>query len=1578
MRKSLRLFLVLAMACMMSLSFFFAGSLLAKADGSVDFAATEGASIYFAGDGNDLGINYQIKLKKQDFDTLKNLPENAGKTIAFGGVFGLANGNLDELTADTGSVVISNTDGVFESLDEDYYVYNAELILDTDAMYEEEMASQPGDVITLSEYKKQLIAMPWVVRPFYTVYEGEFNSANAIYGEVSSARMLFAVAAAVEAAGEDTPFDFKDKYQYNSQVTDYVVTLDAEGNFGGDAKAFTENTVAFIVGDNAEMFMYQDGQHMAAYSTKTVAELASLGMTTITTVDVEDGININASRHSFAYAEESVDSIAINAEGKMYLNRIDTTDKVITSAFVDGVDVLKEDGTLDLALAGKEVGDKFLLVLANETSNLFAIANAEVYDKVFENTPESRKEMARLFSAGDAKSTSNKYYKQKVVEGYYALAESLTFSSTNKDNEPYTDEAFANNDTISNIFRGTFDGRGYTLNNVIYFSNCEGGMFGFAGDGATVKNVAINGTGRFKTASASYDTAFSPYSMFFYSAETATSRITVENVYVKRTGSQNGENYGIFFYSAVETGVNYIENYNETGKTVEEKTYATGILTFNNVVTDGGLSKTTSMFASQGFYYEVEWNEEAQKYDYVMNGNDEVDHGDIAKYPTTVRDGDTITNTYFVGGKFGRKCGFPAANGNNVFNSVSAMSAITKTEDFVNSGFWSVVDGQLCWANLAKVAYVLDSESQPVESISASGVYTLGVLGVDGEIASVVTSDSENVIVNGNQITVAGGYFSANVTIATLDGNYSKTFAVSVDEREAVAVNEEILLSETSGKLYLKGVQDEKGAEIENIEIESISYNGKAVYVDGAWDFEVLDVAYDTSFVLTVSAVDNKYSFNNVVLYTEYFENTEESRAAFVKAIGGEKGASNTGAYALIEDLYFDGDDSAEQFEAVEDATFNGIFNGRGYTLFNVTTAKIQGMFGGIAGTATLKNFAIKGISALNDYSGILFGKSTADTNVTMENVYIYRYVDNNKVNNTIFVYNVKEGVGAWNMSNVIVEQEFDSELTDRKNGIFHTKNATLSGNVADTYFLANGDSANATSADGNLKYYRGTNTYPTLADARKAMVEAEYNYNSFSSDYWLIDADGLPAWKTCYTDVVLLDSSDENVTSSTFVNKNEEYKVVAYYNGEIVDAILAKVEESELVSISGNVVTIGAGTGSVVVNVSYNETVIGSITFNVDTRSVTSISQEILVSKANNTIYFEGTPLESADIKEIVYEGASIYADGVIDTANLTQVGPENAYTFRVELQNGDIYELTNVVVCTEIFFNTPSSRAKMATTFGLASSGDSVAELTGYFILGEDLYFDANNGGTEITNAEMFGGKKGSGVACFNATFDGRGHTLNNVIMEKSGAYQWGMFGESCGLNTVLKNFAINGVLFYDGTNVSTTPSVDANKGLLFVKNTTVYSDENNKSEISNVYITLAPTASFALFYNAKDASSVALGFKTWSNVIVNYVFDEYSTSNLLFAQSNQATTAFAGLANISNTYLVCNGMMWGKSTGGASYEMGTGTFFTNNPEIKGYKTMADMKAAANDYSSFSSNYWTVIEGEVPVWNTLPAVNA
>ena len=314
---------------------------------------------------------------------------------------------------------------------------------------------------------------------------------------------------------------------------------------------------------------------------------------------------------------------------------------------------------------------------------------------------------------------------------------------------------------------------------------------------------------------------------------------------------------------------------------------------------------------------------------------------------------------------------------------------------------------------------------------------------------------------------------------------------------------------EFSKELTKESYENRIEAELDFIQSNNLAANIPAI--DGT--------VANAKRTLYVNTTENKYVFSNVKVYDRVFEDTAESRAAFIAAVGGTAGASTEGSFALAEDLHFV---EGEQFSAPNNTTFNGLFDGYGHILYNITTTTLNGIFGHFAGTCTLRNFAIKGITALNAFNGALFRNGTPDSVVNMSNVYIYRYVTEAKDTQAIFVYN-KSGdyYGTWNMSNVIVEQEFDTNIAaaSRNNDIFSVYPASdLDGEFNGVYFLTNGISNLVTSKDGNLKIYRNPGAadtrYNTLADARAKLVSEGFNYDSFAGDCWVTDTDGLPAWK--------------------------------------------------------------------------------------------------------------------------------------------------------------------------------------------------------------------------------------------------------------------------------------------------------------------------------------------------------------------------------------------------------------------------------------------------------------------------------
>ena len=446
----------------------------------------------------------------------------------------------------------------------------------------------------------------------------------------------------------------------------------------------------------------------------------------------------------------------------------------------------------------------------------------------------------------------------------------------------------------------------------------------------------------------------------------------------------------------------------------------------------------------------------------------------------------------------------------------------------------------------------------------------------------------------------------------------------------------------------------------------------------------------------------------------------------------------------------------------------------------------------------------------------------------------------------------------------------------------------------------------------------------------------------------------------------------------------SETFAVKAFENGvEVTEGVSVEILEDQVVSYdaeTGKITVLPGKSGTAFVTVKVGDKVVSTISIKAATHE---ILEKVILSKHNGKLYFNDSSksVEMANIKDVTYDGESIFDATSLEVNTTfaldTEIGSKT-YDLILETNSAEIYILEGVTVYTEVFENTAESRTSMATTFGCASSGSAVTELTGYYALAEDLTFKVEkvDGGTTYALDEVFGGKYSLGVQTFNATFDGRGHTLNNVVMDGVDPYIACMFGKYSGPNAVLKNFAINGVQFLNGarTSVANYSFKTKQGGLFFWTPGVSITDASNKSEISNVYVSLtaAPTsnatrAPLGLFntFGIKGSTSGnnSLGFKTWNNVIIDY--NVTGGVSKAFGLANYSTSMPAepetGLS-MNGVYLVLNG--------------NPSVNHTDIPEtytgIKFYKSMDLMKEDANnDYSSFaSSGYWTVTDGEVPVW--------
>lgn len=205
-------------------------------------------------------------------------------------------------------------------------------------------------------------------------------------------------------------------------------------------------------------------------------------------------------------------------------------------------------------------------------------------------------------------------------------------------------------------------------------------------------------------------------------------------------------------------------------------------------------------------------------------------------------------------------------------------------------------------------------------------------------------------------------------------------------------------------------------------------------------------------------------------------------------------------------------------------------------------------------------------------------------------------------------------------------------------------------------------------------------------------------------------------------------------------------------------------------------------------------------------------------------------------------------------------------------------------------------------------------------------------------------------------SGTFDGRGYTIDGITFGN-----YGLFGMISYTGTV-KNLGLTNVKYGTAKWTSALAYV-----VSFASNT-----NSIKPKVENIYLQSdeLPTGE----------NSGALLVKISNNVIMNNVIvniSETVTTGASFVgkhdygSTTAPSTGFATVFVISKCALGQDkdGNTVDAGTLNGVAQTGTGTLYKS---AKRYETTTQMKAANNSYMTFSSEFWTNAEGEIPVWKT------
>ncbi len=265
---------------------------------------------------------------------------------------------------------------------------------------------------------------------------------------------------------------------------------------------------------------------------------------------------------------------------------------------------------------------------------------------------------------------------------------------------------------------------------------------------------------------------------------------------------------------------------------------------------------------------------------------------------------------------------------------------------------------------------------------------------------------------------------------------------------------------------------------------------------------------------------------------------------------------------------------------------------------------------------------------------------------------------------------------------------------------------------------------------------------------------------------------------------------------------------------------------------------------------------------------------------------------------------------------------------------------------------------------------------KVDGYYVLGGDIdaagYTLSTQGFISVTHITQYDSTG------FVGTFDGQGYTISNLTFGNADTdsvianadstevkgYTYSIFG-IIGKGATVKNFAVTGVNFSLPSKATKAVSTTLATWIIGATVENVYVQV--QSLPSSLYRMTAPIA-YGIYTHGTAATSDPVRLK---NVLVdataisadNFVEGAPHYGSLMARQPALDTNY--DLASWSNVYVLASFAV--SHTADASNIASATNQYTN---VKRYVSVAEMKAAQNDYSSFATSYWTTTSG-IPVWN-------
>ena len=651
----------------------------------------------------------------------------------------------------------------------------------------------------------------------------------------------------------------------------------------------------------------------------------------------------------------------------------------------------------------------------------------------------------------------------------------------------------------------------------------------------------------------------------------------------------------------------------------------------------------------------------------------------------------------------------------------------------------------------------------------------------------------------------------------TIDYLWEQWDSGNIQEIEGIYYNFDLSLGQTSYEVpvpasvgTITAVYDNSYNALDGVSIgaNSITFSSEAVNA-------MLNGKSYGDFALYLTTADQIYKVN-VAVVTKMISSYDDLAA--IKA--NQVDAVLDGYYALANDIDATGEDAiclidfSNHINNLENSGigFKGIFDGRGYTISNLTVkageyAKIGGLFGQVLQSAVIRDIAFMDMTTdgATNYTYLLTGESCRMMG-KIENVVISAKGDVSQAFGILGcdTANTNNAV-RFNMKNVVVSGVDYMAHTIKNASVF--ENIIL---VSDEGVVkqVSASTEDETATNSIIRYSSNEELFTALNEEN---IIANWEDSGIAYENTAIKFNG----KAIITELMNIAETEAVIGTAT------ELTVQGSVNLSLKEAV-------DGVSISGNTLTVASNvkTGTKVTVVatstvsgvtkefvitlqrSYTDAVLGAMDVEVGAESASMAASGI---SGNVECLIYGTT--------IVYEGYTV-ADGVL---TISKDLLDAMYT-KLGLGEQTIYLGTDASVRYAITLTFATKIINMVED--LESISTTEETLDGYYILNADLDFAGREplallaGAQSPVNAPNVG---------FKGVFDGKGHIISNLTT-KNGAYQQigGVFGQLC-TGSVVKNVA-----FVNLTNV--TKSSQGTSSLLTGDGSTLYGTLENVAVVGN----------------------------------------------------------------------------------------------------------------------------------------------